>query len=141
MDCLLASCGALAPCRLCSHSQPQSSPWGLTSKAGASPPSPHLPRRVNRQASQAGECWSTPILCAGISPLCPLHPCCCTLLLGSETSPPVSASEGASKCMETFTPSQLPPRGAGPIPILLSLFFLFSFARPRYVWSFLPFGV
>ena len=30
--------------------------------------------------------------------------------------------------METFPPSQLPPRGSGPIPILLSLFFLFSFA-------------
>ena len=27
------------------------------------------------------------ILCAGISPLCPLHPCCCALLRGSETSP------------------------------------------------------
>ena len=30
--------------------------------------------------------------------------------------------------------------GAGPIPILLSLFFLFSFALPRYVGSFLSFG-
>ena len=42
--------------------------------------------------------------------------------------------------VETFPPSQLPPRGAGPIPILLSLFFLFSFALLRYVGSFLPFG-
>ena len=37
--------------------------------------------------SQSGECWSTPILCAGICPLCPLHPCCCALLRGSEASP------------------------------------------------------
>ena len=39
-----------------------------------------------------------------------------------------------------FSPSQLPPRGAGPVPILLSLFFLFSFVLPRYVGSFFPFG-
>ena len=71
---LPASCDALAPFRLCSRSQPQSSPWGLTSEARASAPSPYLPQQVSRQASQAGECWLTPILCAGISPLCPLTP-------------------------------------------------------------------
>ena len=37
-------------------------------------PSPRPPRRVSRQASQAGECWSALILSAGISLLCPLHP-------------------------------------------------------------------
>ena len=41
--------------------------------------------------------------------------------------------------MQTFPPSQLPPRGAGPVPILLSLFSLFSFALPRYVGEFLAF--
>ena len=46
------------------------------------------PRRGSRQASRAGECWSAPILCAGISPLCSLHPCCCTFLRGSEAFPP-----------------------------------------------------
>ena len=80
------SCGALAPFRLCSRSQPQSSPWDPT-EARASAPSPRLPRRVSRQASQAGECWSAQILCAGISPLCPPHPCGCALLCGSEASP------------------------------------------------------
>ena len=84
---LPASCGALAPFRLCSRSQPQSSPWDLTSKARASAPSPHPPPWVSRQGSQAGECWLALILCAGISPLCPLHPCCCSLLCGSEASP------------------------------------------------------
>ena len=91
-DSLPASCGTLAPFRLSSRSQPQSSPWDLTSEARTSAPSPHLPRRVSRQASQAGECWGAPILCAGISQLCPLHPCCCALLHGSEASslpPPV----------------------------------------------------
>ena len=87
---LLASCGTLAPFRLSSHSQPQSSPWGLTSEARASAPSPHPPQQVSRQASQAGECWSALILCAGISPLCLLHPCCCTLLRGSEAPQPPS---------------------------------------------------
>ena len=98
-DSLLASCGTLAPFRLCSRSHPQSSPWGLTSKEARVPgPSPHLSCQVIRQASQAGGCWSAPILCVGISPLCLLHTCYCALLHGSEASPlpPVSASEGAS---------------------------------------------
>ena len=86
-DSLLASCGALAPFRLCSRPQPQSSPWDPTSEARASAPSHRPSRRVSRQASRAGECWSAPILHAGISPLCPPHPCCCALLRGSEAPP------------------------------------------------------
>ena len=86
-DSLPASCGTLAPFRLSSRSQPQSSPWGLTSEAQVSAASCHPPWCVSRQTSQAGECWSALILCAGISPLCPLHPCCCALLCGSEAYP------------------------------------------------------
>ncbi|XP_061042694.1 pleckstrin homology domain-containing family A member 1 isoform X4 [Eubalaena glacialis] len=44
-DSLPASCGAPAPFRLCSRSQPQSSPWDPTSEARASAPSPDLPRQ------------------------------------------------------------------------------------------------
>ena len=103
---LPASCGTPAPFRLCSCSQPQSSPWSLTSEARASVPSPHPPRRVSRQASWAGECWSAPIFCAGISPLCPLHPCCCTLLRGSEASPhhlpPFSPVKGLPSVWKLF---------------------------------------
>ena len=88
LDSLPASCGTLASFSLCSHSQPPSSPWDLTSKAQASAPIPHPPQQVSRQASQAGERWSAVILCAGVSMLCPLHPCCCALLRGSEASPP-----------------------------------------------------
>ena len=107
-----ASCGALAPFRLCSCSQPQSSPWDPTSEAPASAPSPRPPRRVSRQASRAGECWSAPILCAGISALCPLHPRCCALLRGSEASPhhpPSPPTKGLLVCgnLSSFTaPSQ-----------------------------------
>ena len=54
-DSLLSSCGAVAPFRLCSRSQPQSSPWDLTSEAGASALRPRLSRWVSRQASRAGE--------------------------------------------------------------------------------------
>ena len=86
-DTLPASCGALASFRLCSRRQPQSSPWDPNSEARASAPSPHPPQRSSRQASRAGECWSAPLLCAGISPLCPLHLCCCAVLHGSEASP------------------------------------------------------
>ena len=60
-DSLPASCGALAPFRLCSCSQPQSSPWDLTSEARASAPRHHPPHQVSRQASQAGECWLAPL--------------------------------------------------------------------------------
>ena len=77
---LPASCVTLTPFSLSSHNKPQSSPWGLTSKAPASAPSPNLTRPVSRQMSQAGECWSAPILCAGISLLFPPHTCYCTLL-------------------------------------------------------------
>ena len=87
LDSLPASCGALAPFRLCSHSQPLSSPCDPTSEARTSAPSPLLPQWVSRQTSQAGECWSAVILCVGISLLCPLHPCCCALLCGCESSP------------------------------------------------------
>ena len=83
---LPASCGALAPFRLCSRRQPQSSPCDPT-EAGASAPSPHPLQRVSRQASRAGGCWSAPILCAGVSSLCPPHPCGCALLRGSEAFP------------------------------------------------------
>ena len=48
---------------------------------------PRPPQRGRRQASRAGECWSAPLLCVGISPLCPPHPCGCALLYGSEASP------------------------------------------------------
>ena len=75
-----------SPFRLCSRRQPQSSPCTLT-EARASAPSPYPPRRGSRQASRAGECCLAPILRAGISPLCPLHPCGCALLRGSEASP------------------------------------------------------
>ena len=85
-DSVPVNCGALAPFRLCSCSQPQSSPWDLISEAGASAPIPHPPQQVSRQASQAGEYYSTLILCAGIFPFCPLHPCCYVLLRGSEAS-------------------------------------------------------
>ena len=60
---------------------------GSDLRTQASAPNPHLPWRGSRQSSQPGECWLAPILCVGISPLCPLHPCCCALLCGSEASP------------------------------------------------------
>ena len=73
------------PFRLCSHRQPQSSPCD-PNKARASAPSPHPPQRLSRQASRAGECCSAPILCEGISPLCPLRPCCCGICTDSRGS-------------------------------------------------------
>ena len=125
LDSLPASCGALAPFRLSSHNQPQSSPSCLTSEARASAPSPRLPRRVSRQASQAGECWSAPILCAGISLLCPLHPCCYALLHGSEASlppPPSPPVKGLPSVWKLFLLHSSLPEVQ-----VLSLFFCLCF--------------
>ena len=58
-----------------------------STEAQASAPSPCPPRQLSRQACQAGGCYSALILHAGISPLCPPHPCGCALLRGSEASP------------------------------------------------------
>ena len=139
---LLASCGALATFWLCSRSQPQPSPWDLTSKARTSAPSPHPPRQVSKQASQAGECWSAPILCVGISPLCPLYPCCCTLLCGSKTppllSPPARGLPSVWKLFLLHSSLPGPSQGWAQVPSLLFCLF-FSFALPRYVGNFLPF--
>ena len=42
---------------------------------------------MSRQAFRADECLSAAILCAGISPLCPPHPCGYALFRVSEASP------------------------------------------------------
>ena len=130
------------PFRLCSRRQPQSSPCYPT-EARASAPSPARPgggadkplglvSAARRRASvRESLCFALRTPVAVLSSVAPKFP----LLL-----PAVSAHEGAAWCVETFPPSQLPPTGACPVPILLSLLFLFSFALPKYVGSFLPFG-
>ena len=114
-----------------------------STEARASAPSPRPPRRVSRQASQAGECWSALILCVGISPLCPPHPCGCALLRGSEASPLCHPQSPPTKGLPSvWKPFLL--HGSLPLVQVLSLFFclcyfLFSFALPKYGGSFLPF--
>ena len=141
LDSLPASCGTLAPFRLCSRSQPQSSPWGPT-EARASAPSPHPSRRASRQASRVGDCWSALVICVGISLLCPLHPCCCTLLCGSKASPHSHPPSPPAKGL----PSVLKPiflHSSLPLVQVLSLFFCLLFFLLPYpgTWgSFLPFG-
>ena len=135
---LPASGGAPAPFRLCSHSQPQSSPWDLTSEAGASAPSPHLPWWVSRQASQAGECWSALIHCAGISPLCPQHLCCCALLRGSEVSPahPLSLPvKGLPSAWKLFLLHSSLPEVQVPSLFFCLCFFFFLLLYPG-IWGF-----
>ena len=141
-DCLPASRGALAPFRLCSRRQPQSSPCDPT-EARASAPSPRPPRRLSRQASRAGECCSAPSLCVGISPLCPPHPCGCPLLRGSEDSPLLHQQSPPAKGLPSvWKPCLL--HSCLPLvqvpSLFFCLFFLFSFALPSYIGSFLPFG-
>ena len=139
-DSLPASCGALTPFRLCSRRQPQSSPCNPT-EARASAPSPGPPRRVSRQASRAGECRLAPILSAGISPLCPLHPCCCAVLCGSEASPLRHPQSPPTKGLPSvWKPFLLHSSLALVRSRPYSFVSVFSFALPRYMGSFLPFG-
>ena len=140
-DSLPASCGALAPFRLCSGSQPRSSPWDPTSEAWASAPSPHQLWRLSRQACQAGECWLAMILYVGISPLCSLHPCCCAFLRGSKASPRLTPHlhpwRGFLVC-GNFSSFTAPSQWCKSHPYSLVSVFSFSFALPRY-WEFLAF--
>ena len=148
-DSFLASCGALAPFKLCSCSQPQSSPWGLTSEARASAPSPHLPRRLSRQTSQASECWLALILCVEISLLCPLHPYCLLLLRGSEASPHhpcLSQWRGFLVCGNSSSFTALSQRGRSHPYSFVSVFSFFfcptqvhgEFLAFWEVWGLLP---
>ena len=139
----MASCGTLAPFSLCSCSQPQSSPWDLTSEARASAPIAHPSRLVSRQGSYAGECWSAPILCAGLSPLCPLHPCCCTLLRGSEACPPPPRSlpvKGLPSVWKLFLLHSSLPEVQVPSLFFCLCFSFFLLPYPGTWGSFLPFG-
>ena len=117
----------------------------LTSEPGDSSPSSYPPWWVSRQASQAGEYWSAPILCAGIFPLCPLHHCSCTLLCGSKASspppPPSLPVKGLPSVWKLFILHISLPEVQVQSLFFCLCFFLFSFALPRYMGSFLTFGM
>ena len=113
---------------------------GLTSKAQASAPSPHLPQRTS--ISGWGVLGSALTVCAGISPLCLLQTGCCALLRGSE-APPLSQL--------ISPPVRGLPRVWKPFPVpswecrschnsfLSFFFFLYSFVLHSYLEIFLPF--
>ena len=131
-DSLLARCGALAPFRLCSCSQPQ-----------ASALSPHQPRWVSRQAPQAGECWSALILCMGISHFALSTPVTVLSSMAPKLPPcppPVAASESLPSVWKLFLLHSSFPEEQVLSLFLCLCFFLFSFDLPRYVGSFLSFG-
>ena len=83
---------------------------------------PRPSRRVSRQASQAGECWSALILHAGISPLCPPPPCGCAPLRGSEASPLCHLQSLPAKGLPSAWKSFL-LHSSLPLVQVLSLFF------------------
>ena len=80
-------------------------------------------------------------LCRNLSAL-PSAPVAALSSMAPKLSPRHSLSlpvKGLPSVWKLFLLHSSPPRGAGPIPILLFLFFLFSFALPRYMGIFLPF--
>ena len=81
---------------------------------------------MSRQASRAGECCSAPILCVGISPLCPPHPCGCALLRGSEASPLRHPQSPPAKGLPSVWKSFL-LHSSLPLVQVLSLFFCLCF--------------
>ena len=97
-----------------------------STEAGTSAPSPRPPWWVSRQASWAGECWSAPSLCEGISLLCPPHPCGCALLRGSEAFPLCHLQSLPTKGLPSvWKPFLL--HGSHPLVQVLSLFFCLCF--------------
>ena len=102
-------------------------------------PQPPPTRWVSRQVSQAGECWSALILCTGISLLCPLHPCCCALLPGSEASPPTPCLcqwWGFLVC-GNFSSFTVPSQRSHPYSFVSVFSFFFCPTQVR--WEFLAF--
>ena len=88
---------------------------------------------MSRQASRAGECCSAPSLCAGVSPLCPPHPCGCALLRGSKASclrhPQSPPTQGLPSVWKPFL-----LHGSLPLVQVPSLFFCLC-----YFFSLLPY--
>ena len=83
LDSLSASCGALAPFRLCSHSQPQSSSWGLPPKPEPQLPAPTCPSgwadkplRLVSPGWQRSSVWESLhfALCNPVAALCSVAP-------------------------------------------------------------------
>ena len=137
-DSLPANCGALAPFRLSSHSQPQSSPWGLSYEAQASAPSPHAPWWVSRQASQPSECWSALILCVGVSTL-PSTPLLLHYPLRLRSSPSSPTVRGLASVWKLFLLHSSLPEVQIPSQFLCLLFFSFFFCPTLVSGAFLAF--
>ena len=110
-----------------------------STEAQASAPSPRPPRRVSRQASRAGECCSAPSLCAGISPLCPPHPCGCALLRGSEASllchPQSPPAKGLPSVWKPFLLHSSLPLVRAPSLFFCLCYFFFLLPYPS-TWGF-----
>ena len=81
---------------------------------------------MSRQAPRAAECCSAPSLCAGISQLCPPHPCGCALLRGSEASPLRHPQSPPAKGLPSVWKRFL-LHGSLPEVQVLSLFFCLCF--------------
>ena len=141
-DSLPASCGTLAPFRLCSCRQPQFYPWDPTEVEPQLPAPAHpgggadKPLGLVSAGRHRSSVWEslrfalrTPV--AALSSVAPKPPPSVTRSLCPRRAFLVCGN------LSFFT---APSPRCRSRPYSLSLFFLFSFALPRYVESFLPFG-
>ena len=136
-DSLPASCGALAPSGCLHAANPSPLPGVWPPKPKPQLPAPTHPNGWAEKCLRlvsADWHWS----CVGISPLCPLQTCCCTLLRGSEASPhpPQWRVFLVSRNFSSFT---APSQRCRSHPYSFVSVFFFSFALSRYVGIFLPF--
>ena len=130
-----------SPLRLSPCSQPQSFPQLWPSKLEPQHPAPtHLSGWV----SQAVECQAVaPIICAGLSPLCPPESGCCTLLQGSK-APALSwlvslLVRGLPSVPKTFLCHSPLPGGQVPFWFLSLSFFSFFICPTQLCGDFLAF--
>ena len=93
---------------------------------------------MSRQTSLAGECYSAPLR-AGISPLCPPHPCGCTFLRGSKASPlchpQSSPTKGLPSVWKPFLLHSSLPLVQVPSLFFCLCYFFFLLAYPS-TWGF-----
>ena len=144
LDSLSVSCGALVPSGCVHAANPSPLPGVWPPKPEPQLPAPPHPAHPGGEQTSLSGWWvliGTDPLCRNLSAL-PSAPLllCSSPWLWSLPPPLLSCQWRGFLVCGNFSSFTAPSQRCRSCPFLLSLFFLFSFALPRYVGSFLPFG-